>query len=115
MCKECKPFNMCLGEAYCEKCGKKEGYNINDPWSMPTKCKNCGGDMTNYEREQFLKDLHTTFSRKIISDTRKKNRSPEDQFFINVLESLRDKFEEGEIYSGKHVRLMIDVMIKRME
>lgn len=49
-------FNMCLGEKYCVKCGKKEYYNVNDPYHVPSKCK-CGGRLTDKATEEFMKTL----------------------------------------------------------
>ncbi len=118
MCKECKPFNMCLGEAYCVRCGKKEGYNINNPWTMPEKCKQCGGEMTTEQTEKLLKDLDERINESVknkIKEIRKKNRTKEDQFVIDLLESLKENFINDNEYYGSAVKLIINGYIKRME
>ena len=112
-----KVFNMCLGEAYCLDCGKKEYFNSNDPFTTPLECKNCGGEMTTYQKEKIMKMFRQDLPEiiKHQKEIRKKNRSEEDQFMINILESLKNKFNTEDMYSGFYIKQLINNMIKRME
>jgi hypothetical protein len=104
MCKENRAINMCLGEAYCTECCKEEYFNSNDPFTTPSKCKKCGGEMTTKQRElEYQKEI------------RNKNRPKEDQFFIDLLESLKNNFINDNQYYGSEIKLIINGYIKRME
>ena len=37
-----------------------------------------------------------------------------DQFYIDMLKTFADKFNESEEYSGKHIRFEIGLLIKRI-
>ena len=124
MCNNCKPFNMCLGESYCVKCRKKEYYNSSDPLTQPSKCKHCGGRMTTYQTEKLLKSFEKDIecivdniekNKRKMKEERKNKRTKEDQFILNLLESLKNEFDGGEMYYGFYIKQVINKMIKRME
>ena len=115
MDKNSEAINMCLGEVYCVKCGKKEYFNSNDPWNTPNKCKHCDGRMTTHQEEKFAIDFEEAYNNFIefqCSDTRKKLGSKKDQFVINLLESLKEQFADENRYSGSAVKLIINGFIK---
>lgn len=51
----------------------------------------------------------------MIKETRKENRSKEDQFVIDLLESLKENFINDNEYYGSAVKLIINGYIRRME
>ena len=113
-CEEAIGFSH--AEVYCVKCGRKESYNGNKPLSAPIKCAHCGGRMTDIQREKFLIDWKKTINPilKEIEEIQKNKRTKEDQFIINMLESLKKDFADENRYSGATVKLIIDGKIKRM-
>jgi hypothetical protein len=118
MCKNCEAIiNMCLGEVYCKDCGKKEYYNSNNPLSRPSKCRHCDGEITDYQTEKFIKKFEEDIKEALDyhKEIRNKNRSKEDQFVIDLLESLKEQFANENVYSGLSVKLIINGYIKRME
>jgi len=124
-----KAFNMCLGEAYCLECGKKKYFNSNDPFTMPSKCQHCGGEMTTDQKEKFMKFFKDGLKYKydetqrhdlveilkLQKELRKKNRTEVDQFIIDLLESLKNNFINDNQYYGSEIKLIINGFIKRME
>lgn len=44
-----------------------------------------------------------------------RNWKNEDAFIIRILKTVKQKFKTSEMYSGEHIQLCIDQIIKRME
>jgi len=104
-------------EKYCKDCGKKESYNGNNPLSAPVICKYCGGRMTDRITESFMIDFGELYndSKKQREKIMKISKTKEDESTIKTLESLKEQFEDTDIYHGKTVKLIIDGIIKRMK
>jgi hypothetical protein len=99
-------------EVYCKKCGRKESYNGNKPFSAPIKCSYCGGRMTDAQREKFMREF-----KKNLDELKEKFHKTQknDEFTIKLLETLRDWFADDVEYTGKVIKYRIDEMINRME
>ena len=110
-CKESIWFSV--AEVYCVDCGHKEYYNGLKPFSVPDKCEKCGGRMTDDQKEKFLREIKNDFNR----NTKRIDRemSEEDKFTIKLLETIKNEFDNNDVYSGKYIKTIINKTIKRME
>jgi hypothetical protein len=120
--KDGQTISFSIAEAYCKKCGKKEMYNGNSPFSMPHKCRFCDGEMTTKQREEFLKIFEINLDKidldkikKQIKITKKKESVliKKEKPIIKILEELKDNFADLNQYSGASVKLIIDEIIKK--
>lgn len=105
-------------EVYCVKCGRKESYNGNKPLEAPIKCQYCGERMTDTQREKFMVDWKKTLDpilKEIQKEIQKNKRTKEDQFTIDLLESIKNNFINDNQYYGSEIKLIINGYIKRMK
>lgn len=52
-----EPIGFAAAWEYCVECGREEVYNYYKPFSAPTRCRVCGGRMTDKETEDFRKRI----------------------------------------------------------
>lgn len=59
-----EPVGFAVAQVYCMECGHISYYNYYKPFSAPSKCSKCGGEMTDKQTEDIKKSLEFYLNKK---------------------------------------------------